>query len=353
MPISTPAPAVAHAAGVQTSVVQSLLIDPSHHPRGQAYLSAASGLVRQRQHLYVVADDELHLGIFEEVAGSDVHGVADVSTVDLQPRSAAAPLQGTSLRLLEGDLPPSKSQLKKAKPDFETLALLPAMPGCPAGALLVMGSGSRPNREVGVLVALNGQGEPNGRTARVNLASLYAPLRRRFPDLNVEGAFVTSGELLLLQRGNTRDPRSACIRYEWNLIAPWLAGLQEHPPGAKSVQHLSLGSVDGVPLSLTDGTALQGGSWMFCAVAERTANSVQDGPCVGAVIGTVAASGQVCHIYPLQGAPKVEGIAVRAVGDDWLVTMVTDPDDRAIASQLLQVRVPRGLESKLPVSSVN
>lgn len=43
----------------------------------------------------------------------------------------------------------------------------------------------------------------------------------------------------------------------------------------------------------------------------------------------------------LQGAPKVEGIAVQAEGDDWPVTMVTDPDDPAIASQLLTVRLPR------------
>ncbi|MNW20988.1 hypothetical protein D3C71_2216550 [compost metagenome] len=42
----------------------------------------------------------------------------------------------------------------------------------------------------------------------------------------------------------------------------------------------------------------------------------------------------------LEGAPKVEGIAVQREGTDWVVTMVTDPDDRAVASQLLACRIP-------------
>ena len=43
--------------------VRTLALDPTQHPRGQPHLSAASGLVRVRQRLYVVADDELHLGL--------------------------------------------------------------------------------------------------------------------------------------------------------------------------------------------------------------------------------------------------------------------------------------------------
>ena len=38
----------------------------------------------------------------------------------------------------------------------------------------------------------------------------------------------------------------------------------------------------------------------------------------------------------LQGAPKVEGIAVQRDADDWVVTMVTDPDDATVASQWLR-----------------
>jgi hypothetical protein len=310
---------------LQPTLIQQLLLDPQTHPRAQGHLSAASGLVRRGRRLIVVADDELHLGLFEESAHSD---------------TPAAP--GALLRLLEGELPAAKGERKKAKPDLETLALLPPLPGCPAGALLAFGSGSKPRRNTGVLVALDVQGAPNGRMARVDLTALYAPLRKQFPDLNIEGALVVSGELLLLQRGNQGDARSACIRYDWNAMAPWLAGTQPQVPAVKRVQIMRLGSVDGVPLGLTDAAPLDGGSWMFCAVAERTDNSVDDGACVGAAIGLVGPDGALGPLYPLIGSPKVEGIAVQVDGSDWLVTLVTDPDDPAVASQVLRVRVARG-----------
>lgn len=313
--------------------IRHLTLDPAQHPRGQAHLSAASGLVRVRQRLYVVADDELHLGVFEDHAAPGAVGGEDTTP-------------GTLVRLLEGDLPHDKSKRKKAKPDLETLAHLPPLPGCPAGALLALGSGSKPQRETGVLVALDVHGVPNGRMATVDLGPLYAPLHKRFTDLNIEGAFVLSGELLLLHRGNKGDALSACIRFDWNLIAPWLAGREPKPPSAKSVQLMDLGEVEGVPLGLTDGTALQGGAWAFCAVAESTDNSYHDGACVGSAIGIVAPDGTLRHIYPLAGSPKVEGIAAQRAdkesstpGDTWVFTLVTDPDDPHTPAQMLQTRL--------------
>lgn len=324
----TPIPqATTHLPVVQATALGHLLIDPAQHPRGQAHLSAASGLVRVRQRLYVVADDELHLGIFDE------------------PTAAGAGLaQGRLLRVMDGDMPMDKGKRKKAKPDLESLVVLPPLPGCPAGALLALGSGSRPNRETAVLVALDVQGIPNGRMAQLDLGALYAPLRKRFADLNIEGALVVSGELLLLQRGNQGDARNACIRYDWNLMAPWLAGLQTLPPAAKSVQWLELGSVQGVPLGLTDGAALHAGAWAFCAVAESTRNSYQDGACVASAIGTVGPDGVVQRLQLLRGAPKVEGIAATADGNDWVLSLVTDPDDPLQASALLQVRLGQTCE---------
>jgi len=280
--------------------------------------------VRRGRRLAVVADDELHLGLFEEAVDSTTPAAC-----------------GTLLRLLEGALPEDKGARKKAKPDLECLALLPPLPGCPAGALLALGSGSTPRRNTAVLLALDVQGAPNGRMASVDLTPLYTPLRKQFDDLNIEGALVVSGELLLLQRGNQGDSPNACIRYEWSRIAPWLAGVQPLPPPVKHVHVMALGDINGAPLGLTDAAALEGGAWMYCAVAERTANSVADGPCVGSVIGVVGANGLLGAVYALQGAPKVEGIAVQADGDDWLVTLVTDPDDPAQASQVLRVRVPK------------
>lgn len=303
--------------------LQTLQVDPREHPRGQPHLSAASGLVRVGQRLYVVADDELHLGLFEDIAAT-----------------GAKPTKGRLLRLLEGELPQDKGKRKKAKPDFESLALLPPLPGCPAGALLALGSGSKPQRHTGVLLALDAHGAPNGRSAIVDLEAFYKPLHTQFADLNIEGAWVASGELLLLQRGNKGDARNACIRFDWNQMAPWLSGQRMEPPTAKSIQPIALGEVDGVPLGLTDGAALPGGNWMFCAVAEDTDHSVKDGTCVASVLGIVGPDGLVRRMQRLPGAPKVEGIAVQADGDGWVVTLVTDPDDPEVAAQVLQLRLP-------------
>ncbi len=315
-----------------TVLIQTLRIDPAQHPRGQAHLSAASGLVLVRQRLYVVADDELHLGMFDEPTASQADGVEG---------SDPEHPTGSLLRLLEGDLPQDKGKRKKTKPDFESLVHLPPLPGCPAGALLALGSGSKTNRETGVLIALDVQGQPNGRMATVDLAALYAPLRKRFADLNIEGALLVSGELLLLQRGNKGQALNACIRFDWNLMAPWLAGVQTQAPAAKSVQLLDLGSVGDVPLGFTDGAALHGGAWAFSAVAENTDNSYLDGACVGSAIGTVGADGNLQSLHLLEGAPKVEGLAVLAeAGGGWVCTLVTDPDDPSVAAQLLQVRLP-------------
>lgn len=304
-----------------------LLIDPRQHPRGQAHLSAASGLVRLQNRLYVVADDELHLGVFD---------APETQTAGSVPMPS-----GQLVRLFEGELPRDKKPRKLAKPDLETLGALPPLPGCPFGALLALGSGSRPSRETGVLMALDAAGALSGRVAHLDLSGLYTPLRALFADLNIEGAFVVSGELRLLQRGNQRDARSACICFDWNQVAPWLAGRQpqQQPPKPKAVQMISLGAVDGVHLSLTDGAALDHGAWVFCAVAENTPDSFHDGPCAGSVVGVVEADGNLRRVHQLSGNPKVEGIAVQAAGSQLVLTLVTDADDPAKASQLLRVRM--------------
>ncbi|MGZ9059094.1 MAG: DUF6929 family protein [Burkholderiaceae bacterium] len=94
------------------------------------HLSAASGLVRVNNYLYVIADDEHHLGIF----CSDDHQRA-----------------GRLIRLRRGTLPSVKTAHKRRKPDFEALLRLPPLTTYPHGALFAMGSGSKPNRRSAVL----------------------------------------------------------------------------------------------------------------------------------------------------------------------------------------------------------
>ena len=103
------------------TTLRTLDLDCGSEAHRPAYLSAASGLVAVGQFLYVVADDELHLGIFE----IDSH----------RP--------GTLLRLFPRALPSHPTKRKKAKPDLEALLQLPAFNHHPHGALLALGPGSK------------------------------------------------------------------------------------------------------------------------------------------------------------------------------------------------------------------
>ena len=293
--------------------LRDLLVDPAAHSRGQPHLGATSGLVRAGRWLYVVSDDEHHLGIFE---------AGDASTLPVELH-----------RLRSGDLPRDPAKRKKLKPDLEALALLPPTADHPHGALLALGSGSRQNRQQGWCIDLDAGQRPAGAASVTDLSGWYRLLRSTFADLNIEGAFVSGHTFRLLQRGNTSPAVNASIDYSLAQLQDWLAGRRAAAPQPLRIRQLDLGHVGGVPLGITDGAALPDGGWIFSAVAEDTDNSFDDGPCTGSALGWVSNDGGLQRLEPLGGTPKVEGIAL--VGKRLL--MVTDADDPDVASQLLAV----------------
>ncbi|MGZ5184310.1 MAG: DUF6929 family protein [Caldimonas sp.] len=291
--------------------IRTLTTDPAAHPRGLPFLSAASGLVRVGARLYVVLDDENHLGVF---AAQD-----------------AAPVR--LIRLFAGDLPDSAKKRKARKADLEALLHLPAAPEWPAGALLALGSGSRPNRFAGALLRLDAQGDTDGPARAIDLAPLYAALAARLPEeLNIEGAFIAGDELVLLQRGNLRVA-NAVVRFALAPVTAWLRGATAAPLAPVAVAEADLGAADGVPLGFTDGAALADGSWLFSAVAERSDNSYDDGACVAAAIGVVRPDGSLGEIRRLEPTRKIEGIEARSVDGSIVVGMVTDADDPATPAE--------------------
>ena len=130
------------------------------------HLSAASGLACAGSSIYVVADDELHLGVF----------------------AAAGNTPGRLLRLFDGALPAAKAARKKLKPDLEAITELPPFGDCPNGALLALGSGSERNRRRGALLRLDAGGAIDGTPRVIDVSGLFEALERRFPALNIEGA---------------------------------------------------------------------------------------------------------------------------------------------------------------------
>jgi hypothetical protein len=301
--------------------IATLQLNPALHPRGQTHVSAASALVRLGQRLYTVADDEQHLLVLSE--------------------------QGEAkqwLRLLPGDLPHNPKARKAQKGDLEALLALPAMPGYPHGALLALGSGSKPTRERAALLALQGDAalDPTAQAKLLSLAALYAPLRGHIPDLNIEGALLLQGQLRLLHRGNQGDARNISIAWDWPAIARWLQQPHSVPPQPVAAHNLALGEIQGVALGLTDAASLPGQeAWVFSAVAEATKNSVNDGACVGSVIGLANAQGHVLHLQALHRAPKVEGICAQLQAQHMVLTMVTDADNPQEPSQLLRLNLTR------------
>lgn len=290
------------------TVLCELLVDAASHPRGQAHLSAASGLVLLRGRLYLVADDEHHLAsLLADGGGLRLH------------------------RLLAGDLPHDKAQRKRRKPDLESLAVLPS---AGAGTLLALGSGSKPQREQGFLLTLDAAGEP-AQVRAIDLSALYRPLHAHFADLNIEGAFVAGDTFHLLQRGNKGNAVNACIRFALDAVQAWL--LHGGPaPAPSHVLRMDLGTAGGVPLGFTDGAPWPGRGWVFSAVAEDTEDSYNDGACAGTVLGWVAPDGRLLHVEPVAGAPKIEGIAPLGAAR---ILAVTDADDPAQASRLLCLEV--------------
>ena len=281
------------------------------------HLSAASGLVRAGRYLYVIADDEHHLGVF---AAEDHR------------------LPGTLLRVRRGALPSAKKARKRRKPDFESLVALPPFGAYPQGALLAMGSGSKPNRRSAVLLELDANGATTGRPRAISLAPWFTRLQREFRDVNLEGAFIDGDHLALLQRGNKGSPRNACIRIALVPVLEALAHRCAMPaPTLADITDFSLGTFDDAPLCFTDGAALPHGGFVFTAVAEATDDSYADGACLGSAIGIIDGNDRLRALWCLDPALKVEGIEARMQGSALELTVVTDADRASVPAQLLTV----------------
>ena len=295
---------------LQADLLRRLMIDPLQHPRGQPQLSAASGLVCANGCVYVIADDEHHLVVF---------------------RDRASP--GELHRLWAGDLPADKKSRKRLKPDLETLLWLPMR-----NALVALGSGSRPNRNTGVLIPLGAQGEPLAALRHFDLQPLYAPLREALGEINIEGALLLGDEFVLLNRGVAGGSDNAAVRYPLRALIGVIEGRALAMKPA-SIRRYALGPIGAVSLAFTDAAALPDGGWVFTAVAEDTPDSYADGRCSGSVVGVVDAGGAVIAMHRLDRPLKLEGIAVRADDAGITVCMVTDADDPAQSAQLLVARL--------------
>lgn len=283
-------------------------------PGRPAHLSAASGLVLAGAFIYVVADDEMHLGIFDTETGKP----------------------GRLLRLFEGTLPAQRGARKKRKPDFEALCRLPPDAVHPFGALLALGSGSTASRCRGAVIGLDGNGAVAGPPRTIDAAPVLHALQNVLAVVNIEGAVVVGRELVLFNRGNGKTPENAVVQFD---LDDFLNPAGQKP--APRVRRVDLGGHEGVPFCFTDAVALPNGDIVFTTVAEDTGDAYEDGPCVAAAVGVLDPSFAVKRLEELDRPYKVEGIAVAGGNRTLDLLLVTDADDPRQPSLLLSASLHR------------
>lgn len=285
------------------------------------HVRAGSAVRRWGGHRVVVQDDVNALALLDERDGSVVPLVLPA---------------GEGGRRVFGDRTGNKAH----KLDLEACVTLPD------GRLVAFGSGSTPARDRLVVVSVD-------REVRVvDGRALYEGLRRRTDfsgaELNVEGAVVLGGRLVLMQRGNgaARPPLQAVdalATLDLEGFVAWLEG--RSPPPPPEVRPVSLGAIAGVRLGFTDGAAVPDGRLAFLAAAEASPDTFRDGVVVGCRFGLMDPAGpRLVEVVEPDGAPtlrKLEGLDWVAEEPDgaWRFVVVTDADDPDRPAEIADLRV--------------
>ncbi|WP_201978684.1 DUF6929 family protein [Hymenobacter rubidus] len=219
---------------------------------------------------------------------------------------------------------------KPEKPDLECMAALTWPDGRPG--LLLLGSGSRPNRARGWFVPSESPQTPQ----LLDLALLYAHLSAHLPAgvaLNLEAAATTDAELLLFQRTVGRADAAALFVLPLAPVLQLLAGAAGARVPSPHQLVFELPLIDGCPAGFS-GASFVNGVLFVSASVENTADAVLDGAVLGSFIGVVDVAAHTATFARLawaDGRPyygKVEGLAVRQQLADgqFELLLVTDDD---------------------------
>lgn len=290
---------------IQLTELKKLLLKQPSQPDREGHLSAASGLVKAGNWLYVVADDELHLGKF--------------------------PLDGNELgnlhRCFDGELPLEKEERKAKKPDIEALIHIPQFNNSSQSVLLALSSGSKKNRFRSALIKLDVSGDISDPVKIIDLSNFYEFLKNEIGKVNIEGAAIVENNIFLFQRGNKKNKLNASIRIALDDFYRVLLETQTFYEPRIHITPYDLGEVDNVPFCFTDAAALPNGNIIFTASAENTSDSYLDGMCMGSVIGVINNQGQLSFLEPVDKIVKLEGISVNKIDTQLEVLLVCDADD--------------------------
>ena len=296
-------------------------LDLTESPGGGrgAHIASASGVVRRGDFVYVIGDDELYLGVFR----------------------MSVPEPGEPVRVLDGDLPEDAAARSDAKPDLESLTMLPPFRGHAYGALLGLGSGSGPDRDRGFAWALNHDGSLRGEVRDLDLSPLFERLREDIDGLNIEGACVMGDRLWLMHRGNRGDTTNVVAELSLERVMDSILGDSRIDPGElAAMRSYDLGELDGTELTFSDATPLGRDLLVFTASAEGSGPDGSDGAIRGSVVGTIGLDGQVQRLRTIDRRWKVEGVHASIDTGVMDLLFVCDQDDPDEPSPLLSAAMP-------------
>ena len=286
-------------------------------------LPSASGIEIIEPTAYVIGDDSAFLYVLD--AGT----LAVTNRIALFATDPAGPAR----------LP------KLEKPDLESMAAVRWPDGRPG--LLLLGSGSRPNRARGWFVPTESAAAGVAASEPLDLAPLYARLRPHLPpgaQLNLEAAAASDTELLLLQRTVGQADAALLFRLPLAATLAFVLGGGAAPAPAVRVLRFELPEIDGCPAGFSGATFVANRLFVTASV-EDTADAVLDGAVLGSFVGVVDLDAPAAAFARLAWADgraylgKVEGLAVRrALGPGhWALLLVTDDDaggSTAVGSEL-------------------
>ena len=283
-----------------------------------AHVRAASGLARINGRIALIQDDASFIALIDDETG----------------RARALPLPAD-----DGVRQFHKARGNKHdKLDLEACVVVDE-------TLLAFGSGSLPRREVVVGLRLDEDPEVRVVQASALYGALRAETRYAGTEMNIEAAVVIGDRLRLFSRGNGRASdtqravNASCDVDLRQLLAHLEAPDHLPAPTPTNVIVYELGSLDGVPLGITDATTL-GDAVLYSAAAESSPNVIEDGAVVGSAIGVLDATGEARWAPVMQPsgalfAGKVEGILM-APGR---LLAVLDMDDPDIPSELCVIEL--------------
>lgn len=280
-------------------------------------IEAASGLALVEDVAYVIADDEAYIAVFRAMGREP----------------------GTTVDMIDVDIPTDPSERKKHKPDLESLTALKRFASFDNGGILALGSGSGPGRDIGAFAILAADGDVTS-ALQLDAGPLMAELDRRIPKLNLEGTAVTGDVMRVLQRGNDPDAYNAHIDLDLVGLKRAIAGSRTLGPDLiVDIKEHDLGLLRGTQLCFSDADTISDGRIVFSASAE-TSGSGPDGAIAGSAVGVMQPSGEIEVLEPIELDTKVEGLAAR-MDDGWIdAYMVSDNDDPDHPSSLMKTRLP-------------